>query len=114
MINLFYEKEKAIEFTVDLGNNIQQYAMSFLHIFNNVRDNKDVFYKLENLSGTNKIFVSCNPEYADRVKEYLSQFGEITFEEEINRIVITAEYDSKGYDFLFGDDCEVDFAVDIQ
>ena len=114
MIKYSHEKSKAIEFTVDLGNDIQQYAMSFLHIFNNVRDNKDIFYKLENLSGTNKIFVSCNPEYAERVEEYLSQFGKITFEEEINRIVITAEYDSRGYDELFSDDYEVDFAVDIQ
>ena len=114
MVKYFHEKCKAVEFTVDLGNDVQRYAMSFLHIFNNARDNKDVFYKVENLCGSNKIFVSCNPEYKDEVEEYLVQFGEITFEEEINRFVITAQYDSRGWEELFGDDCEVDFAVKIE
>lgn len=113
MIKYAHNKEKAVEFTVDLGNDVQQYAMSFLHIFNNARDNKDVFYKVENMSASNKIFVSCNPSYKEEVAEYLSQFGNITFAEEINRIVITAQYDSRGWEELFGDDCEVDFAVEI-
>lgn len=113
MVKYYHNKEKAIKFTVDLGNDIQKYAMSFLHIWNNARDNKDVFYKVENLSGSNKIFVSCNPSYRHEVEEYLAQFGEITFEEEINRFVIVAQYDGRGWDELFGDDCEVDFAVDI-
>lgn len=114
MVKYSHNKEKAIEFTVNLGNDIQKYAMSFLHIFNNARDNKDIFYKVENLSGSNRIFVSCNPNDREAVKEYLSQFGEIVFEEEINRIVISAQYDSRGWEELFGDDCEVDFAVNIE
>lgn len=113
MVKYSHNKERAIEFTVDLGNDVQRYAMSFLHIFNNARDNKNVFYKVENLSGSNKIFVTVNKDYHDEVEEYLSQFGEITFEEEINRFVITAQYDGRGWDELFGDDCEVDFAVMI-
>lgn len=113
MIKYFHEKEKAVEFTVDLGNDIQRYAMSFLHIWNNARDNKDVFYKVTNLSGSNKIFVSCNSEYRNEAENYLAQFGKITFEEEINRFVITAQYDRRGWEELFGDDCEVDFAIEI-
>lgn len=113
MVKYYHNKGKAIEFTVDLGNDVQKYAMSFLHIWNNARDNKYAFYKVENLSGSNKIFVSCNPMYKKEVEEYLTHFGEITFEEEINRFVIVAQYDGRGWDELFGDDCEVDFAVDI-
>ena len=113
MVKYSHNKERAIEFTVELEGDVQQYAMSFLHIFNNARDNKDIFYKVENMSYSNKVFVSCNPEDRQAVKEYLEQFGTITFEEEINRIVITAQYDSRGWEELFGDDCEVDFAVEI-
>lgn len=113
MVKYAHNKEKAVEFTVELEGDVQQYAMSFLHIFNNARDNKDIFYKVENMSASNKIFVSCNPEDREAVKEYLEQFGKITFEEEINRIVITAQYDRSGWEELFGDDCEVDFAVEI-
>ena len=113
MLKYCHEKEKAMEFTLDIEGDVQRYAMSFLHIFNNVRDNPDTFYKINNLSGTNKVFVSCNPEYENEVKEYLEQFGTITFAEEINRIVIYADYDMRGWEELFGDDCEIEFATKI-
>ena len=113
MVKYYHEKERAVEFTLNIEGDVQRYAMSFLHIWNNARENKDVFYKVENISGSNKVFVTCNKEYRNEAEEYLSQFGEITFEEDINRFVITAEYDKSGWEEIFGDDCEVAFAVAI-
>lgn len=113
MVKYSHEKQKAIEITVRLNGNVQQYAMSFLHIFNNARDNKDIFYKVGNISGSNDIFVTCNPEYVENVKEYLEQFGEIRYTEEVNWFVVSAQYDSAGWTELFGDDCESYFTVEM-
>lgn len=113
MINLFYEKEKAIRITVRLDGDIQEYALSFLHIWNNAREYPNKLYKVENISASNDIFVTCNPNCEEEAKEYLEQFGEIRYTEEINWIVISAQYDRKGYNELFDDDNETDFAVDI-
>ena len=114
MIKYYHEKEKATQITVNLEGDVQKYALSFLCIFNNAREYPNMFYKVENLCGSNKVFVTCRTEDAESIKEFLEQFGEITYTEEINRIVIKAEYDMKGYDEFFGDDCEVEFSVDIE
>ena len=113
MIKYYHEKEKAIQITVRLGGDIQKYAISFLHIWNNAREYPEIFYKVENMSASNKVFVTCRTEDAEAVKEYLEQFGEITYTEEINWFVISAEYDRKGWVELFGDDCEAEFTVKI-
>lgn len=112
MVKYFHKKGKAIQITVSLDGNLEKYALSFLHIWNNAREYPEMFYKVENNSG-NDVIVTCRPKDAENIKEYLEQFGEITFTEEINWIVISAEYDSKGWQELFGDDCEVEFAVEI-
>ena len=113
MVKYYHEKQKAIVVTVRLDGNVQQYAMSFLHIFNNAREFPNSFYKVENISGSNDIFVTCRPSDEKEVKEYLEQFGEIRYTEEINWFVIRAEYNQAGWNELWGDDCEVDFEVDI-
>lgn len=112
MVKYFHKKEKAIQFSVELKGDTQEYALSFLHIWNNAREYPNMFYKVENNSG-NSVFVTCNPKYTDEIKEYLKQFGEIWSTEEINWIIISAEYDMNGWRELFDDDCEVDFAVEI-
>lgn len=113
MVKYFHEKQKAIQITVRLDGNVQEYAMSFLHIWNNAREFPNMFYKVENISGNNNVFVTCRPKDADSIKEYLEQFGEIRHMEEINWFVIHAEYDKNGWEELFGDDCEQDFTVEI-
>lgn len=114
MIKYYHEKEKAMQITVNLEGDVQRYALSFLHIWNNAREYPDMFYKVENMSGSNKVIITCRMEDAENISEYLEQFGEITYTEEINWITIKADYDYKGYKELFGDDCEVEFAVDIE
>lgn len=113
MVKYYHKKEKAIKISVSLEGDVQKYALSFLHIWNNAREYPNMFYKVENNSG-NSVFITCNPKYAEEIKEYLEQFGEIWDTEEINWIVISAEYDLKGWEELFGNDCEVDFAVEIE
>lgn len=113
MIKCYVNKEKAYMFTLDIEGDVQKYAMSFLHIFNNIRDNHDTFYRLENLSGTNKVFVTCDKGDRDEVRKYLSQFGEITCEEDVDRFIFSADYDSNGYDYFFDGDNEVQFDVEM-
>ena len=113
MIKYFHEKEKAVQIAVNLDGDIQKYALSFLHIWNNAREYPSTFYKVENISASNAVFVTCNPDDVEKVKEYLEQFGEICYMEEINWFVISANYDKKGWEELFGDDCEVEFYADI-
>ena len=114
MVKYFHKKEKAIRFSVELEGNTQEYALSFLHIWNNAREYPYMLYKVENNSG-NSVFITCNPKKAEEVKEYLEQFGEIWCTEEIDWIIISAEYDYKGWQELFGnEDCEVDFTIEIE
>lgn len=112
MLKFQHEKQKAIQFSVNLEGDTQKYALSFLHIWNNAREYPNMFYKVGNNSG-NDVFVTCNPKYQKEIKEYLEQFGEIWDMEEINYMVISATYDRNGWNELFGDDCEVKFAVEI-
>ena len=113
MVKWYHEKQKATQIIVCLDGNVQQYAMSFLHIFNNAREFPNSFYKVENIGGRNDVFVTCRPSDAEEIKEYLEQFGEIRSTEEIDWFIIKAQYDSKGWDEIWGSGCEVDFAVEI-
>ena len=112
MIKYYHEKEKATRITVNLEGDIQQYALSFLHIWNNAREYPNMFYRVENNSG-NDVIVTCRTKDAENIKEYLEQFGEVWYTEEINWFTIKAEYDRSGWNELFDDDCEVDFTVEI-
>ena len=112
MVKYYHEKQKAIQITVRLDGDVQEYAMSFLHIWNNAREYPNMFYKLENNRG-NDVFVTCRPSDAEAIKEYLEQFGEIRYTEEINWFVVHAEYDRTGWTELFGEDCDQDFTVEI-
>lgn len=77
MINFIIDEMKdAIVIDVELSGDLQTYAKSFLHIFNNVRDSS-CMYRVENLSGTNRVFVTCDADEEEAATDYLSQFGEI-------------------------------------
>lgn len=105
----YLETEKAIRITVKLSDDVQQYALDFLHIFNNVRDNPDMLYKLENLYGTNLVFVTCSPGDVDTARQYLSQFGKIIEEETIYLVRIQVDFDWYKLD---GDISDVLFLVE--
>lgn len=113
MIKYYHNKEKATRITVRLEGDVQRYALSFLHIWNNAREYPNMFYKVENNSG-NDVFVTCRTKDAESIAEYLEQFGKIVYTEEINWFVISAEYDMKGWKELFPDDCDTDFTVEVE
>lgn len=111
MIKFTHDYEKAIQFTVDIEGDVQKYAMSFLHIFNNARENPDCFYKVEN-SYNNQVFVTCERGYRDQVEKYLSQFGKIVSKEDIHKVNIYPMCNnSNDYDELYPDDRDTKFFV---
>lgn len=112
MIRFNHEMEKAKQFVVDIEGDVQRYALSFLHIINNARENKDVFYKVKN-HWDNRVFVTFNPDDYDNVKEYLENFGKIVAEYDIQKVNVYVEYDGKDYDTLYPEDCDdTEFFID--
>lgn len=93
---------------VDIEGDVQKYAMSFLHIFNNARENKDYFYDVRNCS-SNTVYVVCPKCHEEEVENYLSQFGEIIGKHDVKRIKVYPEVELKDFDKVY--DCDVQFTV---
>ena len=62
--------------TVDVEGDIKEYATSFLHIFNNVRESKELL-KVRNYYGSNEVTVYCELDSKEALIKYLKAFGEI-------------------------------------
>ena len=65
----------AYEVGIVIEGTIQEYAMNFLHIFNNVKTQEGMI-RLTN-DYCNGVQVVCTEEMLEPTKKYLSQFGEI-------------------------------------
>lgn len=55
---------------------LDEYAKSFLHIFNNVRESKKLI-KVENYYGSNDVIVYCVAEAREETIKYLESFGHV-------------------------------------
>ena len=73
-MNVFETEGYAV--TVDVEGDIKEYANSFLHIFNNVRENKELL-KIKNYYGSNEVTVYCELDSKDALTKYLKTFGKI-------------------------------------
>lgn len=63
--------------TVELEvDSLNDYAKNFLHIFNNVRESKELL-NIKNYYGSNDVTVYCELESKDAAMKYLKTFGEI-------------------------------------
>lgn len=62
--------------TVEVEGNVKEYAESFLHIFNNVREAKELL-KVKNYYGSNDVTVYCELEAKEGLAKYLKAFGKI-------------------------------------
>lgn len=62
--------------TVDIEGDVKEYAESFLHIFNNVRESEELI-KIKNYYGSNEVTVYCELEVKNNLIKYLKAFGEI-------------------------------------
>lgn len=94
-VKLNVNKFEGCAITVDVKGGIEEYAKSFLHIFNNVRDSKKLF-KVEN-HFNNDVTVYCEPNYKDKVIKYLENFGEIKDCEKV--LMYQIEDIDSGFDF---------------
>lgn len=62
--------------TVEVEGNVKEYAESFLHIFNNVREASELI-KVKNYYGSNEVTVYCKLDAKDDLVKYLRAFGKI-------------------------------------
>ena len=80
--------------TVDVEGNIEEYAKSFLHIFNNVRESKELL-RVKNYYDSNDVTVYCELDSKDALIKYLKMFGEIKSCEK----VLIYQMEEPDYDF---------------
>lgn len=80
--------------TVEVEGNFEEYATNFLHIFNNVRENKELL-KVKNYYGNNDVTVYCELDFKDALIKYLKMFGEIKSCEK----VLMYQMEEPDYDF---------------
>lgn len=83
--------------TVDVEGDIGEYAKSFLHIFNNVRESKELL-KVKNYYGSNEVTVYCELDSKEALIKHLKAFGEIKGCEKVLLYQLTEpEYDFDKY-----------------
>lgn len=98
-VNVYTTEGYAV--TVEVEGNVKEYAESFLHIFNNVREAKELL-KVKNYYGSNDVTVYCELEAKNGLVKYLKAFGKI---KECEKVVVyqveEPEYDiNKYYDVV--------------
>lgn len=74
-----FERHKGYKITVEIDKPVSEYAIDFLHIYNNVKARR--WFSMYNDYG-NKVTVVCIWHEKDGLADYLKQFGEITDERE--------------------------------
>ena len=79
--------------TVTVKGGIDEYAKSFLHIYNNVRESRELF-KVEN-HYNNDVTVYCEEKTKDVLVKYLKNFGEI---KEIEKVLMY-QLEEPDYDY---------------
>ena len=93
------------EVTVRLDGTLQEYAIAFLHIFNNVKEHSELV-RITNDYG-NLVYVVCYADALDDTVEYLKQFGEVV-------AVHSALIVRCGYDIEYSYDMYDAIACDFQ
>lgn len=84
--------------TVEIEGGLKEYAENFLHIFNNVRESKELL-KVKNYYGSNDVTVYCELDSKDALVKYLKMFGEIKGCEKVLMYQMEEpEYDFEKYD----------------
>lgn len=62
--------------TVEVDGDLKEYADSFLHIFNNVRESRELL-RVKNYNNSNDVTVYCELDAKDKLVQYLKAFGKI-------------------------------------
>ena len=105
-------REDGFEVGVELSWDINKYALDFLHIFNNVKEQSGLI-RVWNDYGRN-VYVVCDEETHEACKQYLEQFGKIVSDNPVEIIRVDTwtrnhvSYDlDKYYDLIL--DSNIDF-----
>lgn len=85
MIRFITEKKPVVKVCVEMRGDVQEYALNFLKIVNNVRDNEELL-RCYNGYG-NDVYVICEPSAKDATVDFLGWFGEVTDIEEITGLL---------------------------
>jgi hypothetical protein len=101
MGNMKYNRKIVCRIRVDLGQDIENYAKSFLAIYNNVKNDKDLL-KMYNDYGNN-VYVVCEEHVRDAAVQFLEQFGEVKSVDKVEAIQPIC------LDFDYGNDYDVEF-----
>lgn len=80
--------------TVTIEGGLDTYAKSFLHIFNNVRESRELFLVENNYN--NDVTVYCDTESKEALIEYLENFGTI---KRIENVLMYQLQDTVNYDY---------------
>lgn len=93
--------------TVSIEGDVKEYAESFLHIFNNMRETNELL-KIRNYYDSNDVTVYCELEAKDSLMKYLKAFGRIVGCEKVLLFQMEEpEYDiDKYYDVVAVSDFE--------
>ena len=95
------EKREALRIKVELSGNIDEYARSFLAIYNNVKSDPYLLKMYNDYS--NNVYVVCEKNVEKAAVEFLEQFGEI-------KSVVTVEVIQPiVYDWNYRDDIDTEF-----
>ena len=84
------------EVGVELSHNLEKYALDFLHIFNNVKE-RDGLIRVWN-DYKNGVYVVCDEDTHDALREYLSQFGTIKYDEPVQLLRVDSLASYISYD----------------
>lgn len=104
-IKVDLDKEPATYFLVRHHGTLQEYAMNFLHLYNNAREYSNMIHKIQNIRDTNDVMVWCDRNCKKNVREYLEQMYEIVNEEDcevVNPSVAFEDWDDDYFDFVEG------------
>lgn len=93
-----YEKLKGYRATVKVDKPIEEYALAFLHIYNNVKVRKN--YKMYNDYG-DKISVVCDYNDRNGIVDYLEQFGEVVEQCEVVLLSPWVELSDDEFDAIY-------------
>lgn len=74
-MNVFETVGYAVTVEIE-ASSLEDYAKSFVHIVNNVRENKDVLKKVVN-HHNNDVTVYCVEDYREATIKYLENFGHV-------------------------------------
>ena len=102
MIKFTAEKVKVSRIRVTLSEDLQKYALDFLKISNNVRDNSELLM-CGNYPGSNDVFVVCTESATEATVDWLGWFGKVSETESLTGIkpvleeekLTTAEWDAE-------------------